>query len=215
VREGKLQLRPRSSRVSWTEVDESLGCSLSDHFGVETTFELVPSAAVTAHSTHVAQTLTSALAALGGALLDSRRTQTTHGVGFLGALAGALFALMILTAGHAPGILRFLLALFVIVAAWAGTTLFYSAVIWGEWEKRECPRTSHAVLRLMTLPTGALRTVLDAMALDLEQTRGRIAAPRPAVLAELTDAQPAEQQPHEDEEGRPSVEDTHEQQRLI
>ncbi len=43
--------------------------------------------------------------------------------------------------------------LLAVVAGWAGTTMLYSAVVWGEWEKR------------------TLRTVMEMIELELDYIR--------------------------------------------
>lgn len=147
------RLRCVESTVVFTELLEDIQLSYSDHFGLEAVFQIqaadssdkqgggarlarpTPSSA---HSSRISQTLTSSLSALAAALITSRKTQTTHMLAFVAALVLALTAIgcsAIRSAGGAIGALWTLVAL---LCGWAGTTALYSAVIWGEWEKREC-----------------------------------------------------------------------------
>lgn len=155
------------AEVSFTELIEGHQCSFSDHFGLEAIFEI----SQPSHGSETtdggggdeeatsrpSQTLTSALSALSAALSASRQTQRTHTFYFIAATILALSCVIFagskkMGAKHGLGTLW---AFFTLLLTWFATTALYSALIWGEWEKR------------------TLRTFLEAMELDLTHHRAR------------------------------------------
>lgn len=140
-RTGRLSCK--ESRVVFTELMDDLQVSYSDHFGVEATFDIDHDATHVAQhalpmsstqSSRLAQTLTSSLSSLSAALVASRREQRSHMFLFFAVLV--LAAVSIGLAGTST--FGAFWAFVTLVCGWAGTTLLYSTVIWGEWEKREC-----------------------------------------------------------------------------
>ncbi|UZJ52516.1 hypothetical protein CBS101457_001836 [Exobasidium rhododendri] len=163
-KEGRL--RCIDSSVVFTELIEGHEVSYSDHFGLEATLEIMEKSQVNgalpseedgqfAYNSRLSQTLTSSLSALSAALMASRQSQKSHFVLFL-----ALLILALCTIGFSSsrrmggGALSGLWTFIAVICGWTGSTAFYSAVVWGEWEKR------------------ALRTFLEAMELDLTMQRG-------------------------------------------
>ncbi|PWN47944.1 DNase I-like protein [Violaceomyces palustris] len=170
------RLRVKESKVVLTERIPNLNVSYSDHFGLETVFEILPlkrgggdvvrrgsreAKALQDHAvggvnqSKVTQTLTSSLQALSGGLIQSRRDQRAHFLAFSSCLA-AILAILVVSAvvqGGRRDILRPFLVLLTLLFTWAATTLFYSAVVWSEWEKR------------------TLRTMMESMESDLKRSR--------------------------------------------
>lgn len=131
--------------VVFSEVDPTLRVSYSDHFGVLTTFAIVPphtDAALPGRAEPRPAVLRQALTSLHGALEGAQRSQRKHMRYFMCLLGTAAIlvganacASAWLSYGQsvAPSVV---LSLLLIVAAWAGTTALYSGVIWGRWEQR-------------------------------------------------------------------------------
>ena len=147
---GRGKLSCRESRVVFTDLVPGIEVSYSDHFGLDSTFDILPEASdlgarsstsLTATqsretSRKVFQTLTSALHALAGGSVRSRATQRAHFYAFAGALALAI-ALIISSIFQPLGGVNPVFVILAVVAGWAGTTMLYSAVVWAEWEKRK------------------------------------------------------------------------------
>ncbi|PWY99540.1 hypothetical protein BCV70DRAFT_201102 [Testicularia cyperi] len=174
------RLAPSESNVVFTDKVPGLGCSYSDHFGLETTFDILDSPAApclprgagagagisrsnhastttatsdsaVANSNH-SHTLRSAAHALAGGHVRARSTQTSHFYLFALALVLAL-ALLVASIFQPLGAVNPVFILLAVVAGWAGTTMLYSALVWGEWEKR------------------TLRTVIEMIEMELDQVR--------------------------------------------
>lgn len=153
--ESKVKLQCTQARVCFTELVPGHEVSYSDHFGLEASFDIVQDQAQESQdaftlSPKMAQTLTASLSAFSSGLVIARRSQHVHFLGFIAAVALAMFfvafsASKTLGRGGLAAVWTFL----AIVCGWAGTTLLYSAVVWGEWEKR------------------TYRTFLEAMELEL------------------------------------------------
>ena len=145
------RLACRSSSVVVTDIVPGLSCSFSDHFGVESTFDILDSAtaATNAVSATAADTdeggrrsarhriLTASLHALAGGFSASCRTQMNHFYMFGAALLLAV-GLVVASIFQPLGGVNPVFVLLAVVAGWGGTTMLYSAVVWGEWEKRKC-----------------------------------------------------------------------------
>lgn len=143
-----IRLKPVNCRVVFTELIPGSNMSYTDHFGLEAGFEILPPSepshspakvSTALASKSVAQTLTTAMTVLSSYLQVSRNTQRSHILGFSAcvtlALALAVFTPFVGYRGYS-----FWAAIAVVLATaagWGGTTLLYSAVVWGEWEKRE------------------------------------------------------------------------------
>lgn len=122
--------------------------SCTDHFGVEATFEILPrssgqatkdTALNTLADRDLTSTLNSAVSALGAYMHHSNKTQRSHLLGFSGCVTAALSLAIATPFLGYRGYNLFAAGAIVlaITAGWGGTTLLYSGVIWGEWEKRE------------------------------------------------------------------------------
>ena len=129
-----------SSSVVITDLVPAHQCSYSDHFGVESVFDIVdPSSARTLASTDKAcqhRVLTASLQALSGAFAASRSNQMSHFYVFGAALLLAT-GLIVASIFQPLGGVNPVFVLLAVVAGWGGTTMLYSAVVWGEWEKRK------------------------------------------------------------------------------
>lgn len=165
----KSQLNCTECKVSFTELIEGQQCSFSDHFGLEATFEILSSDEIIANqrpplspesarasSSRLSQTLTSSLSALSASLAASRHTQRNHAFAFIASVILA-FACIVFAGSTRMGRIGLgaIWALFTLLFTWLGTTALYSALIWGEWEKR------------------TLKTFLESMELDLMAERRR------------------------------------------
>ncbi|TKY89300.1 hypothetical protein EX895_001831 [Sporisorium graminicola] len=158
------RLACKSSSVVFTDIVAGHQCSFSDHFGVESVFDILdptttattsPSTLTTdSHTLRNAQhrVLTSSLHALAGGFAASRSTQMSHFYVFGAALLLAL-GLLVASIFQPLGGVNPVFVLLAVVAGWAGTTMLYSAVVWGEWEKR------------------TLRTVMEMIELELNYLR--------------------------------------------
>jgi len=80
--------------------------------------------------------LTSALHALSGGFAASRSKQMSQFYVFGAALLLAL-GLIVASIFQPLGGVNPVFVLAGVVAGWGGTTMLYSALVWGEWEKRE------------------------------------------------------------------------------
>ncbi|SNX83858.1 related to ISC1 - Inositol phosphoSphingolipid phospholipase [Melanopsichium pennsylvanicum] len=138
------RLSCKSSKVVMTDIVPGQQCSFSDHFGVESVFDIIshPSedstiASVDESARKVVQhrVLTSSLHALAGAFAASRSTQMSHFYVFGFALLLAV-GLTVASIFQPLGGVNPVFVLLAVVAGWGGTTMLYSAVVWGEWEKR-------------------------------------------------------------------------------
>lgn len=153
------QLRCTECNVNFTELIEGQQCSYSDHFGLEANFEILsvdeselnqkpplsPNTA-RANSFRLSQTLTSSLSALSASLAASRQTQRNHTFAFIASVILAFTCILfagIKTMGRSG--LGAIWAFFVLLFTWLGTTSLYSALIWGEWEKRTLKTFSEAM----------------------------------------------------------------------
>lgn len=144
------RLACKSSAVAITDIVPGLDCSFSDHFGVESFFDILdspskPSQGQTATTAKVDETarrsaqhriLTSSLHALSGGFAASRSTQLSHFYVFGAALLLAV-GLIVASIFQPLGGVNPVFVLAAVVAGWGGTTMLYSAVVWGEWEKRK------------------------------------------------------------------------------
>lgn len=121
--------------------------SYTDHFGVEAVFEVAAeqehnaadSALSAVAARNLSTTLSSAIAALGAYTHHAGQTQRTHLLGFAGCVTTAL-GLAVMTPFIGYRGYSFWAGLAVVLATAAGfggTTLLYSGLIWGEWEKSE------------------------------------------------------------------------------
>ncbi|SPO24354.1 related to ISC1 - Inositol phosphoSphingolipid phospholipase [Ustilago trichophora] len=154
-----------SSSVVVTGIAPGLTCSFSDHFGVESIFgildtsssfststnNLTPAEESSRKSAHH-RVLTSSLHALAGGFAASRSTQMSHFYLFAAALLLAI-GLIVGSIFQPLGGVNPVFVLLAVVAGWGGTTMLYSAVVWGEWEKR------------------TLRTVMEMIELELNYIR--------------------------------------------
>lgn len=141
------QMTCSSSSVVITDRVPNIDCSFSDHFGVESVFDILPSPSPSSAEPYTKATsnistqyriLTSSLHALTGAFAASRSTQQTHFYIFFTAILLAL-ALVVGSIFQPLGGVNPVFVLLAVVAGWGGTTMLYSAVVWGEWEKRKYP----------------------------------------------------------------------------
>ncbi|CBQ73232.1 related to ISC1-Inositol phosphoSphingolipid phospholipase [Sporisorium reilianum SRZ2] len=152
------RLACKSSSVVLTDIVPGAQCSYSDHFGVESVFDILDhtttSPPTDAHTHKNAQhrVLTSSLHALAGGFAASRSTQMSHLYVFGAALLLAV-GLIVASIFQPLGGVNPVFVLLAVVAGWAGTTMLYSAVVWGEWEKR------------------ILRTVMEMIELELNYLR--------------------------------------------
>lgn len=137
----------KSSSVVVTDRVPGLDCSFSDHFGVESVFDILDSHTpgtsknfnrVDAISRRLAQqnVLTSALHALSGGFAASRSNQMSHFYVF-GATLLLAIGLIVASIFQPLGGVNPVFVLLAVVAGWGGTTMLYSAVVWCEWEKRK------------------------------------------------------------------------------
>uniref|UniRef100_V5GGM6 Endonuclease/exonuclease/phosphatase domain-containing protein n=1 Tax=Kalmanozyma brasiliensis (strain GHG001) TaxID=1365824 RepID=V5GGM6_KALBG len=151
---GKLACK--SSSVVVTDIVPDLNCSYSDHFGVESIFDIIsdppPSTSDAARKVGQHRVLTASLHALSGGFAASRSTQMSHFYVFGAALLLAI-SLIVASIFQPLGGVNPVFVLLAVVAGWAGTTMLYSALVWGEWEKR------------------TLRTVMELIELELEHLR--------------------------------------------
>ncbi|CAO1631803.1 unnamed protein product [Parajaminaea phylloscopi] len=154
------RIRPSECSVVFTELIPGAQMSYTDHFGVEAVFQVLSEGDDPA--THrplniltnkqIGMTLSSASSALQAYLSTSRQTQRSHILGFAACVTLAL-GLIVGTPFVGYRGYSFWAAIAVLLATaagWGGTTLLYSGVIWGEWEKR------------------AVRTVLESIDLALQ-----------------------------------------------
>lgn len=129
-----------SSSVVFTHRVPGVECSYSDHFGVESVFSIAEDADAASVQgggrVDQARVLGAALSALAGGFSASRATQTSHFYAFGAALLLAV-ALIVASIFQPLAGVNPLFVLLAVVAGWAGTTMLYSAVVWGEWEKRK------------------------------------------------------------------------------
>lgn len=134
---GRLQCT--ASSVVFTDMPPNLSCSYSDHFGVESIFRILdaPHESVDAGADVLhAETLSKALTALAGGFVLARATQRSHYYAFAAALALAVI-LIVASVFQPLGGVNPVFVLLAVVAGWAGTTMLYSALVWGEWEQRK------------------------------------------------------------------------------
>lgn len=142
-REGRL--RCIESNVVFTNLIEGHEISYSDHFGLEATLEILNESrgdteeeAQSAYDSRLSQTLTSSLSALSAALISSRNSQKRHALLFFALLILAFFTIGFSASNtRGGGALGALWTLLAVICGWTGSTALYSAVVWGEWEKRE------------------------------------------------------------------------------
>lgn len=152
------RLACKSSAVAVTERIPSHDCSYSDHFGVESFFDILPSSTSISESDSSSRksaqhrVLTSALHALSGGFAASRSTQMSHFYVFGAALLLAL-GLIVASIFQPLGGVNPVFVLLGVVAGWGGTTMLYSALVWGEWEKR----TLRTVMEMLELEINHLR----------------------------------------------------------
>lgn len=139
------RLRCIESNVVFTEMIEGHEFSFSDHYGVEATLEILQESvshadesSQSAYDSRLSQTLTSSLSALAAALSGSRQVQKLHFLVFVALLVLALSAVGFSTSNKTGGGgLGALWTVIAIICGWTGSTAFYSAIVWGEWEKSE------------------------------------------------------------------------------
>ncbi|PWN20094.1 DNase I-like protein [Microstroma glucosiphilum] len=166
------RLKPVDCKVCFTERVPGSDMSCTDHFGVEATFEILPrsigqatkdTALNTLADRDLTSTLNSAVSALGAYMHHCSKTQRSHLLGFCGCVTAALTLAIATPFLGYRGYNLFAAGAIVlaIAAGWGGTTLLYSGVIWGEWEKR------------------ALRTAIESMELDLSHLSQRQSLNRP------------------------------------
>lgn len=138
------RLTCKSSSVVITDTIPEHLCSYSDHFGVASTFDILPPSSGApsptasdsdARKTAQRRVLTCSLHALAGGFAASRSNQSSHLYVFGTALLVAL-GLIVASIFQPLGAVNPVFVLLAVVAAWAGTTMLYSAVVWGEWEQR-------------------------------------------------------------------------------
>lgn len=140
------RLRATSCHVCFTERISGTDISYTDHFGLEATFDILPadheeqvSSSQTRYKHDLAQTLASSMSALGAYANHSKKTQRTHLMGFCACVTLALgLAVSTPFVGYSGYSFWAAIAIVLATAAgWGGTTLLYSGLVWGEWEKRE------------------------------------------------------------------------------
>ncbi|CDU26447.1 related to ISC1-Inositol phosphoSphingolipid phospholipase [Sporisorium scitamineum] len=156
------RLACKSSSVVIVDIVPGLQCSYSDHFGVESVFDILDhtttstlttaQADSTSRKTAQHRILTSSLHALAGGFAASRSNQMSHFYVFGAALLLAI-GLIVVSIFQPLGGVNPVFVPLAVVAGWAGTTMLYSAVVWGEWEKR------------------TLRTVMEMIELELNYLR--------------------------------------------
>lgn len=145
IKETSCLLKPTECRVVFTELIPGSQMSYTDHFGLEAVFEVLPTGTassaprlpVASMQKNLAQTLSSAASTLSAYVLTSRQTQRSHLLGFAACVTLAL-ALAVSTPLIGYRGFSFWAALAILLATaagWGGTTLLYSGVVWGEWEK--------------------------------------------------------------------------------
>lgn len=158
---GRGRLVCTSSSVVITDIIPGHQCSFSDHFGVASTFDILDTNSSTTTNDKASQhrILTSTLHALSGAFAASRSNQMSHFYLFGTALLLAI-GLIIASIFQPLGGINPVFVLLAVVAGWAGTTMLYSAVIWGEWEKR----TLRTVMELIELELNYLRPAQNGTA---------------------------------------------------
>lgn len=141
------RLTCNSSAVVVTDRVPGHDCSFSDHFGVESFFSILDTPAaessnknrkLDATTRRAAQhkALTSSLHALSGGFAASRSNQMSHFYVF-GATLLLAIGLIVASIFQPLGGVNPVFVLLAVVAGWGGTTMLYSAVVWGEWEKRK------------------------------------------------------------------------------
>lgn len=141
------QLIPHKSEVCFIEKIPGLGTSYSDHFGLETTFQIQRSSPsiLTSETQVLAQmegspsledTLSTTLNVLNAGLMASRTKQRKYLSLFAICLTVALGLIAFSVIGNG-GVWGGVYTLFAVVAGWGGTTMFYSAVLGSEWERSE------------------------------------------------------------------------------
>jgi sphingomyelin phosphodiesterase 2 len=147
------RLKCTDSSVTFTDLIEGHEISFSDHYGLEATFAIheepspprsndtnstVEDEGQSAYNSRLSQTLTSSLSALSAALIASRQSQKWHYMLFLGLLILALSTIGLSSSrSMGGGALSGLWTFVAVICGWTGSTAFYSAVVWGEWEKSE------------------------------------------------------------------------------
>lgn len=141
------RLACKSSSVVLTDRVPGLECSYSDHFGVESIFDILdppprsgaqpgPNSGESARRSAQHRVLTSSLHALAGGFAAARSNQMSHLYVFSAALLLAI-GLVVASIFQPLGGVNPVFVLLAVVAGWGGTTMLYSAVVWGEWEKRK------------------------------------------------------------------------------
>lgn len=155
-------LTPVSCDVTFTDSIPLHNLSYTDHFGVEAVFALTPASpaattaevaaeasadtradAVEGRTARAIECLNASIAALVRGLQQAEANQRLWLAGFLAAL---LFAIgLCIGSGFQPqrGV-GAIFTFFAVVAGFGGTTMLYTGLIWGEWEKRTSYRTPFA-----------------------------------------------------------------------
>jgi sphingomyelin phosphodiesterase 2 len=143
------RLRCAESSVVFTDLMEGHEISFSDHFGLEATIDILeesealiktssPDDSQSVYNSRLSQTLTSSLSALSAALNASRSGQRAHFFVFTLIIILAFFAIGFSSSSKTgSGALNGLWTFIAVICGWIGSTAFYSAVVWGEWEKSE------------------------------------------------------------------------------
>ena len=162
---GKLKVE--DCKVALTERMPGSGFSYTDHFGVEATFSISNEAqTLTAPNPALAiETLNACIQAMAMGQTFAVKSQKVQLLGF----AAALFVAIGLIIGSAFQPVQGVSAVFTfaaVAAAWAATTLFYSGVIWGDWEKREHLQPTVPESTMMTSPGFSSRNLPDNAGID-------------------------------------------------
>lgn len=144
---GEGRLQAKQCRVTFTDLIPGTQMSYTDHFGIEAAFALLPetkgsrasAVSVNRSTERMLSALDAAVSALGAYVHVSRATQKTHLLGFSGCLTLALgLAVSSPFIGYTGYSFWAAIAIvFATAAGWGGTTLLYSGLVWGEWEKSE------------------------------------------------------------------------------
>ncbi|KDN53175.1 DNase I-like protein [Tilletiaria anomala UBC 951] len=138
------RLKARECQVCFTEPIPGHGFSYTDHFGVEAVFDIAsesaqPSSAfsscMTASQSTAIRTLELSINALTMGQRQAGKQQRTQLTGFFVILIIAV-ALVIGSGFQSVKGVGVVFTFLSVVAGWGATTLLYSGLIWGEWEKR-------------------------------------------------------------------------------